>query len=153
MRIPVPRAVVIITVIFAAAIPTVVGLISWISPENAPLFVDGAEDLTLSWGARALGLAVAGWLAVFVIRDARGYAVALGANATREVLDLVDLLFRVDDPSTGLYVMLPISSTSLVVALALSIRAIRNASGLVADDDGLIGQERAVELRVGTGDR
>ena len=98
-------------------------------------------------------LAAAGWLAVFVIRDARGYAVALGANATREVLDLVDLLFRVDDPSTGLYVMLPISATSLVVALSLSIRAIRNASGLVADDDGLIGQERAVELRVGTGDR
>ena len=153
MRITVPRAVVAITVIFAAAIPTIVGLVSWISPENAPLFVDGAEDLTLSWGARALGLAMAGWLAVLVIRDARGYAVALAANATREILDLIDLLFRVEDASTGLYVMLPISSTSLVVALVLSINAIRGASGLVADDGGLVGQEGAVELGVGTGNR
>ena len=153
MRVPVPRIVVVITLIFASAIPTVVGLLSWVSPENAPLFVDGAEDLTLSWGGRALGLAVAGWLAVFVIRDARGYVVALGANATREVLDLIDLLFRVEDPSTGLYVMLPISSTSLVNALALSVTAVRRASGLVADDHGLIGQERAVESGVGSWDR
>lgn len=104
---------------------TVVGAISYLSPENAPLFVSGADDLTLSWGARSLGLAVAGWVAVFVIRDARGYVAALAANATREVLDLIDLLFRVDDPSTGLYVMLPISSTSLVVALVVSLRAVR----------------------------
>ncbi len=125
MRINVHPAVIVITAIFAAVIPTVVGVLAWFSPDNAPLFVQGAEDLTLSWGARALGLAAAGWLALLVIRDARGYVVALGANATREVLDLVDLLFRIDGPSTGLYVMLPISSTSLVVALILSIRAVR----------------------------
>ena len=125
MHIPVPRSVVVITAIFAAVIPTVVGAISYISPENAPLFVAGAEDLTLSWGARSLGLAVAGWVALLVVRDARGFVVALAANATREVLDLVDLLFRVDDPSAGLFVMLPISSTSLVVALIHSIRAVR----------------------------
>ena len=124
MTIPVPGFVTAITVVFAAAIPTVVGLISYLSPENAPLFVDGANDLTLSWGARSLGLAIAGWMAVAVIRDARGYVVALAANATREVLDLIDLLFRIDDPSTGLYVMLPISSTSLVVALGFSMRAV-----------------------------
>lgn len=127
MRIPVPTIVTVITVVFAALIPTVVGLISWISPENAPLFVDGAEELTLSWGARALGLAMAGWMAVLVLRDARAYAVALAANATREVLDVIDLFFRTEDPSTGLFVMLPISSTSLLVALGLSMRAIRNA--------------------------
>ena len=127
MTIPVPRIVTVITFVFAAGIPTVVGLISWVSPENAPLFVDGANDLTLSWGARALGLAAAGWLAIFVLRDARAYAVALGANATREVLDLIDLLFRNEDPSAGLYVMLPISSTSLVVAFLLSVRAVRRA--------------------------
>ena len=125
MRIPVHPAVTIITVIFAAAIPTIVGALAWISPENAPLFIEGSHDLTLSWGARALGLAAAGWLAILVLRDARGYVVALGANATREILDLVDLLFRVDDASAGLYVMLPISSTSLVVAFALSVRASR----------------------------
>ena len=132
MTIPVPRIVTVITVVFAAAIPTVVGLISWVSPENAPLFVDGAEDLTLSWGARALGLAAAGWIAVLVLRDARGYAVALGANATREVLDLLDLLFRNEDPSAGLYVMLPISSTSLVAAFVLSVRAVRRAQEVAA---------------------
>ncbi len=125
MRINVHRAVIVITAIFAAIIPTIVGVLAWASPDNAPLFVEGAHDLTLSWGARALGLAAAGWLALLVIRDARGYVVALGANATREVLDLIDLLFRIDDPSTGLYFMLPISSTSLVVALILSIRAVR----------------------------
>ncbi|MEM9566146.1 MAG: hypothetical protein AAGA93_26230 [Actinomycetota bacterium] len=124
MRITVHPAVIVITAIFAAIIPTFVGTIAWFSPDNAPLAVDGANDLALSWAARSLGLAVAGWLALLVIRDARGFVVALGANATREVLDLVDLLFRVDDPSTGLYVMLPISSTSLIVALALSIRAV-----------------------------
>ncbi len=124
MTIPVPRFVTAITIVFAAAIPTVVGLISYVGPENAPLFVDGANDLTLSWGARSLGLAIAGWMAVAVIRDARGYVVALAANATREVLDLIDLLFRIDDPSTGLYVMLPMSSTSLVVALGFSMRAV-----------------------------
>lgn len=129
MRINVPRAVIVITAIFAAIIPTFVGVLAWVSPENAPLYVDGADDLTLSWGARALGLAVAGWLAIFVIRDARGYVIALGANATREILDLIDLLFRIDDPSTGLYFMLPVSSTSLVVALILSIRAVRAHQG------------------------
>ena len=129
MTISVPRFVIVITAIFAAAIPTVVGAISYLSPANAPLFVEGAHDLTLSWGARSLGLAVAGWVALLVIRDARGYAVALAASATREVLDLIDLLFRVDDPSPGLYVMLPISSTSLVVALLLSLRAIRAHQG------------------------
>lgn len=127
MRIPVPTIVTVITVVFAALIPTVVGLISWISPENAPLFVEGATELSLSWGARALGLAMAGWMAVLVIRDARGYAIALAANATREVLDVIDLFFRTEDPSAGLFVMLPISSTSLLVALGLSMRAIRNA--------------------------
>lgn len=127
MRIDVPKPVVIITAVFAAAIPTFVGVLSWVSPENAPLFVDGADDLMLSWGARSLGLAVAGWMAILVVRDARGYAVALAANATREVIDVVDLFFRLDDPSGGLYVMLPISSTSLVVGLVLCIRAIRRA--------------------------
>ncbi|MEM8925564.1 MAG: hypothetical protein AAGD35_18825 [Actinomycetota bacterium] len=125
MRIPVHPAVIVITAIFAAVIPTFVGALAWFSPDNAPLFVEGAHDLTLSWGARALGLAAAGWMALLVIRDARGYVVALGANATREILDLIDVFFRIDDPSTGLYVMLPISSTSLVVALILSIRAVR----------------------------
>ena len=128
MRIPVHAAVIVITVIFAAAIPTAVGALAWISPENAPLFVAGSHDLTLSWGARALGLAAAGWLAVLFVRDARAYVVALGANATREILDLVDLLFRVDDANTGLYVMLPISSTSLVAGFVLSILAMRKAA-------------------------
>ncbi|MEM8708398.1 MAG: hypothetical protein AAGE98_18175 [Actinomycetota bacterium] len=127
MRIPVPRLVLAITAIFATVIPTIVGLLAWISPDNAPLFVDGAHDLTLSWGARSLGLAMAGWLALFVIRDARGFVIALGAAATREVLDLVDLLFRAEETSAGLYVMLPISSTSLLVGLALSIRAVQEA--------------------------
>ena len=124
MNIPVPKAVIVITAIFAAIIPTIVGSIAWFSPENAPLFVDGAEDLTLSWGARSLGLAAVGWAALLVIRDARGFVVALAGNAMREVLDLIDL-FRIEDPSPGLFVMLPISSTSLLVALALSIRAVR----------------------------
>lgn len=132
MRIPVHPVVIAITVIFAAGIPTVVGALGWISPENAPLFVDGSHDLTLSWGARSLGLAVAGWLAILVIRDARGYAVALGANATREVLDLIDLLFRAEEVSNGLYVMLPISSTSLVVGFVLSLRAVQRAPALDA---------------------
>ncbi|MEM7273721.1 MAG: hypothetical protein AAF547_11625 [Actinomycetota bacterium] len=124
MRIDVHRAVIVITAIFAAIIPTIVGALAWISPDNAPLFVEGAEDLTLSWGARSLGLAAAGWLALLVIRDARGYVVALGASATREILDLIDLLFRTEDPSAGLFVMLPVSSTSLTIALILSIRAV-----------------------------
>ncbi len=124
MSIKVHPAVVVITAIFAAIIPTIVGTLAWFSPDNAPLAVEGANDLTLSWAARSLGLAVAGWLALLVVRDARGYVVALGANATREVLDLIDLLFRIEDPGTGLYVMLPVSSTSLVVALVLSIRAV-----------------------------
>ncbi|MGI9595489.1 MAG: hypothetical protein ACR2QK_04980 [Acidimicrobiales bacterium] len=125
MKINVHPAVVVITAIFAAVIPTIVGVLAWVSPDNAPLFVEGAHDLTLSWGARALGLAAAGWLALLVIRDARGYVVALGANATREILDLIDLLFRIDEPSTGLYFMLPVSSSSLTVGLFLSIRAVR----------------------------
>lgn len=132
MRIPVPRIVLVITAIFATVIPTIVGLLAWISPDNAPLFVDGAHDLTLSWGARSLGLAMAGWLALLVVRDARGFVIALGAAATREVLDLVDLLFRAEETSGGLYVMLPISSTSLLVGLALSIRAVRQAELPVA---------------------
>lgn len=132
MRIPVPRIVLVITAIFATVIPTIVGLLAWISPDNAPLFVDGAHDLTLSWGARSLGLAMAGWLALLVIRDARGFVVALGAAATREVLDLVDLLFRAEETSAGLFVMLPISSTSLLVGLALSIRAVQQAELPVA---------------------
>lgn len=127
MRIPVPRIVLVITAIFATVIPTIVGLLAWVSPDDAPLFVDGAHDLTLSWGARSLGLAMAGWLALLVIRDARGFVIALGAAATREVLDLVDLLFRAEETSAGLYVMLPISSTSLLVGLGLSIRAVQQA--------------------------
>ena len=128
MQIPVPRFVTAITAVFAALIPTVVGVISYVSPENAPLYVEGAHDLTLSWGARALGLAVAGWVAVALLRDARAYVVALAANLTREILDLVDLLFRIDDPSAGLFVMLPISSTSLLIALAVSMRVVRAAA-------------------------
>ena len=125
MPIPVPRPVIVITAIFAAVIPTFVGALAWISPTDAPLYVEGAHDAMLSWGARSLGLAAAGWAALLVIRDARGYVVALAANATREVLDLIDLLFRAEETSAGLYVMLPISSTSLLVALGLSVRAIR----------------------------
>lgn len=124
MNISVPRAVPIITAIFAAIIPTIVGLITWISPENAPLADDGAHDLLLSWGARSLGLAVAGWLALLVVRDARGFVVVLGASATREVLDLIDLVFRNEDPGTPLYFMLTVSSISLIVGLVLSLRAV-----------------------------
>ncbi|MEM9466846.1 MAG: hypothetical protein AAGA90_15845 [Actinomycetota bacterium] len=127
MRIPVPRPVIVITAVFAAIIPTVVGALAWFDPSAAPLFVDGADDLTLSWGARSLALAVAGWAALLVVRDARGFVVVLAASATREVLDLVDLLFRVDDVSPGLYVMLPVSSTSLLIGLVLSVRAVRGA--------------------------
>lgn len=124
MRINVHPAVIVITAIFAAIIPTIVGAIGWVNPDNAPLSIDGGHDLMLSWGARSLGLAVAAWLALLVIRDARGYVVALGANATREVLDWIDTFFRIDDPSTPLYFVLSVSSSSLLFALFLSIRAV-----------------------------
>ncbi len=131
MRIPVPKIVIAITAVFAAIIPTVVGALSWVSPTNAPLYIDGSHDIMLSWGARSLGLAMAGWLALLVLQDARAYVVALGANATREVLDLIDLLFCSLETSTGLYFMLPVSASSLIFALVLSIRAVRTHNNSV----------------------
>lgn len=111
MKIKVHPAVVVITAIFAAGIPTLVGALAWVSPTHAPLYAEGLHDVMLSWGARSLGLALAGWLALLVIRDARAYVVVLGASVTREALDLIDLLFRAEEVSrTGLYVMLPIST-------------------------------------------
>lgn len=128
-RIEVHWLVVVITAIFAAVIPTLVGALAWISPTHAPLYFEGSHDVMLSWGARSLGLAMAGWLALLVVRDARGYAVVLGASATREVLDLIDLLGRAEGPArAGVYVMLPLSSTCLLVALALSLWALRKHS-------------------------
>ena len=56
MRIPVPRIVLVITAIFATVIPTIVGLLAWISPDNAPLFVEGAHDLARQCGCPAIAL-------------------------------------------------------------------------------------------------
>ena len=93
-RIDVPLFVKIITVL-TGAIATVLGVWAAIATDSHPQYVDGAYDVVLSWGARALGIGLACFVAVFFIRDARGYVIALSASWVREVLDFIDL-FRVE---------------------------------------------------------
>ena len=95
MRIKVPTFVIVITFL-TGLIATILGAWAWLSPETfpGPSGVGAPTHTMLSWGARELAMALSSWIVIFVIKDARGYAVALGSALLRESLDFIDA-FRI----------------------------------------------------------
>jgi hypothetical protein len=124
-RIPVSKFVIIIALL-TSIIATVLGASAQLSPETHPsiLFGDVANGVILSWGARELGQGLSGLLVVFLLRDARAFAVVLASAWVREILDFFDL-FRVADSPTRLFIVVGVSVILHSIALFLSYRAIR----------------------------
>ena len=126
MRIKVPTFVIIITFL-TGLIATILGVWAWISPETfpGPSGVGAPTHTMLSWGARELAMALSSWIVIFIIKDARGYAVALGSALLRESLDFIDA-FRIADTPTRLFIVVGVSVILHATALYLTFRAINN---------------------------
>ncbi|WP_420630687.1 hypothetical protein [Candidatus Leptofilum sp.] len=125
MRIKVPTFVIVITFL-TGLIATVLGLWAWFSPDSfsAPSGVGAPTHSILSWGARELAMALSSWIAIFMIKDARAYAVALGSALLRESLDFIDA-FRIADTPARLFIIVGVSVILHAIALFLTFRAIQ----------------------------
>ena len=125
MRIPVNKFVLVITLL-TSLVALVLGAWALLFTDSHTQYFEGAHDVVQSWGARELAMAVSGLFAVFIIRDARGYAVILAGALTREVVDFVDL-FRREIPieRNALYAVLVVSVAVHATAFVMSMRAIR----------------------------
>lgn len=126
MRIEVPKFVIVITFL-TGLIATILGLIGWLAPDMfpGPSGVGAPEHSILSWSARELGMGLASWIAIFLIKDARAYAVVLGSAWLREVLDFIDG-FRIADTPTRLFIVVGVSVILHSIALFMTWRALRN---------------------------
>lgn len=138
MRIPVNKFVLIITLL-TSVVALVLGIWALLFTGTHTQYFEGAHDLVQSWGARELGMAVSGLFAIFVIRDARGYAVILIGALTREVVDFIDL-FRREIPieRNALFAVLAGSVVLHAVAFVMSMSAIRRHQVSVADADTVL---------------
>ena len=125
MRIQVPTFVIIITFL-TGLIATILGVWAWISPETfpGPSGVGAPTHTMLSWGARELAMALSSWIVIFFIKDARGYAVALGSALLRESLDFIDG-FRIADTPTRLFIVVGVSVVLHAAALYMTYRSIQ----------------------------
>lgn len=124
MRIKVPTYVIVITFL-TGLIAAILGTWAWLSPETfpGPSGVGAPTHTMLSWGARELAMALSSFIVIFIIKDARGYAVALGSALLRESLDFIDG-FRIADTPGRLFLVVGVSVVLHAVALYLTFRAI-----------------------------
>lgn len=125
MTIQTPRFVIVITFL-TGLIATVLGLWAWVSPDTfpGPSAVGAPTHTTLSWAARELAMGLSSWIAIFIIKDARGYAVALGSALLREGLDFTDA-FRIADTPARLFIIVGISVILHSIALYMTFRTIK----------------------------
>ena len=126
MRIQVPTYVIVITFL-TGLIATMLGLVGWLSPDAfpGPSAVGAPTHSILSWSARELAMGVSSWIAIFLIKDARAYMVALGSAWTRELMDLIDG-FRIADTPTRLFIIVGVSVVLHSIAVYMTWRAIRD---------------------------
>ena len=126
MRIKVPTYVVVITFI-TGLIATILGLWAWLSPGTfpGPSGIGAPTHAILSWGAREMAMGLSSWIAIFLIKDARGYAVALGSALLRESVDFIDA-FRVADTPARLFIIVGVSIVLHSIAVYLTYRSIKN---------------------------
>ena len=124
MNIKTPRFAIVITFL-TGLIATVLGLWASLSPETfpGPSAVGAPTHTILSWSARELAMALSSWIAIFIIKDARGYAVALGSALLRESPDFLDA-FRVADTPARLFIVVGVSVVLHSIALYMTFRAI-----------------------------
>lgn len=130
MRIKVPTFVVVITFL-TGLIATVLGLWAWISPDTfpGPSAVDAPTNAIYSWAARELGMALSSWIAIFIIKDARAYAVVLGSALLRESLDFIDG-FRIADTPERLFIVVGVSVILHFIALYMTFKTLREHQAL-----------------------
>ncbi len=128
MRIKTPTFAVVITFL-TGLIATILGIWAWISPETfpGPSAIGAPESAILSWGAREIAMAASSWIAIFLIKDARAFAVVLGSALVRESLDFIDG-FRLADTPARLFVVVGISVILHATALYMTSKSIRDAN-------------------------
>ncbi len=128
MTIQTPKFVIVITFL-TGLIATILGLWGWLSPDTfpGPSAVGAPTHSVLSWSARELAMGLSSWIAIFVIKDARAYAVALGSAWLRESMDFLDA-FRIADTPARLFVIVGISVILHSIALYMTFRTIRQQS-------------------------
>ena len=128
MNIKVPTFVLVITAL-TGLIATILGLVAWFAPEAfpGPSGVGAPAHAILSWGARELAMGFASWIAIFLIKDARGYLVVLGSAWLRETMDFIDG-FRIADTPTRLFIIVGISVVVHSIAVVMTYRTIRKAT-------------------------
>ncbi len=126
-HIKVPTFVLVITAL-TGLIATVLGLVAWFAPDvfPGPSAVGAPTHAVLSWGARELAMGVASWIAIFLIKDARGYLVVLGSAWVRETMDFIDG-FRIADTPGRLFVIVGVSVVVHTIAVVMTYRTIKNA--------------------------
>ncbi len=134
MRIKTPTFAVIITFL-TGLIATLLGLWGWISPETfpGPSAIGAPTSAILSWSAREVAMAMSSWIAILIIKDARGYAVALGSAWVREVMDLIDGA-RVADTPARLFIVVGISVVLHSIALYMTMKSIREHNQQLPDE-------------------
>jgi len=127
MQIKVPTFVLVITAL-TGLIATVLGLVAWLAPDAfpGPSAYGAPTNAILSWGARELAMGVASWIAIFLIKDARGYLVVLGSAWVRETMDLIDG-FRIADTPGRLFVIVGVSVVLHSIAVIMTYRTIQKA--------------------------
>lgn len=125
MRIQVPTFVIVITFL-TGLIATILGLVGWFAPDvfPGPSAVGAPTHSILSWSARELAMGLSSWIAIFLIKDARGYLVALGSAWLRESMDFIDG-FRIADTPGRLFVIVGVSVVLHSIAVYMTWRAIR----------------------------
>ena len=125
MRIKTPTFAIIITFL-TGLIATVLGVWGWLSPDTfpGPSAIGAPNSAILSWSAREVAMAMSSVIAIFIIKDARAYAVALGSALTRETMDFIDG-FRAADTPARLFIIVGVSVILHSIALYLTARAIQ----------------------------
>ncbi|MEM7028947.1 MAG: hypothetical protein AAF629_05095 [Chloroflexota bacterium] len=125
MRIQPPRFVIVITFL-TGLIATILGLWASISPDTfpGPSAVGAPTSAILSWSAREVAMGLSSWIAIFIIKDARAYAVALGSALLRESMDFIDA-FRIADTPARLFIVVGVSVILHAIALYMTFRTIQ----------------------------
>ena len=72
-------------------------------------------------------MGLASWLAIFVIKDARGYLVAIGSAWLREVMDFIDG-FRIADTPERLFIIVGVSVILHSIAVFMTWRSVTISS-------------------------
>ena len=126
MNIKTPTFAIVITFL-TGLIATILGVWASLSPETfpGPSAIGAPVSAILSWSAREIAMAVASWIAILWLRDARVFMVVLSSAWVREILDFVDA-FRAEDAPLRLFIVVGVSVVLHGIAVYMTGKAIKD---------------------------